>query len=366
MRAKRAVFRAPHEPIEVRECDVTSPAPGEILVQVDLAGVCGTDAHRIRGDLPVPPEPISFGHEAVGTVVDLAAGVSTDAIGQKLSVGDRVYWAVSGTCGRCYSCTVLNNPLLCASPCWPPVATEPNAAGFQEFATLDARVPTFRIPGGTSIEAVIALGCALPTALGGFRRLGAVQPGASIVIQGAGPVGLACAVLAGMSSAQHVIVIGDEGARLDAARRVGATDVLSLADSPAERADALRELTDGRGADVVIEAAGHISAFDEGLNLLAADGRYLILGLYSGNATVPFNPVLLNNLNLTVLGSLGADPRDYLNTVRIVQRHGERLELASLVTHRFALEEIAEAVSVLGTGNAVKPVVAPRARPVHS
>jgi 5-exo-hydroxycamphor dehydrogenase len=257
---------------------------------------------------------------------------------------------------------VARNPLDCVDAVWPPRADTPNPAGFQQFATIGSRLSFFRLPEDTPSDAVIAFGCAMPTALGGFRRLGRVAPASTVVIQGCGPVGLACTVLAGLSPATQVIVVGGGDRRLEAASRLGATTTLSIDLAPVQRRDAVLDLTHGRGADVVIEAAGHISAFTEGLDLLAAHGRFLLLGLYSGATEVSFNPVTINNRNLTVLGSLGVEPADYLTAIGLAQRHHARLAFADLITHRFPLEQLREAIEATASGAAVKAVVCPSAR----
>jgi 5-exo-hydroxycamphor dehydrogenase len=362
MVGRQVVFRGAGAALELRSDSVGGPEADSVLVEVELAGVCGTDAHRVRGDLPDPPAPIAFGHEAIGRVVALGERVRTDSAGAPLAEGDRLYWTVSGPCGRCYGCTVARNPLDCVDAVWPPRADTPNPAGFQQFATIGRRLSFFRVPDDTPSEAVIAFGCAMPTALGGFRRLGHVAPASTVVIQGCGPVGLACTVLAGLSPATQVIVIGGAHARLEAADRLGATTTISIDIAPAQRRDAVLDLTGGRGADIVIEAAGHVSAFTEGLDLLAAHGRFLLLGLYSGASEVSFNPVTINNRNLTVLGSLGVDPGDYLTTIGLAQRHHARLSFGDLVTHRFPLEQLIEAIEATESGEAVKAVVCPSAR----
>jgi threonine dehydrogenase-like Zn-dependent dehydrogenase len=354
---RNVAFAGHGRPLEMRLDPVTGPADGDVLIKVELAGVCGTDAHRLGGDLPAPAVPISFGHEAVGRVAALGAAVHTDSVGVPLAVGDPVYWSNIGSCGRCYACTVQRDPLRCVTGCWPVAADRPNAAGFRDFATVDPRLSLFRIPDDTPLEAVIAFGCAMPTALAGFRRLGAIAPAATVVVQGCGPVGLACTVLAGLSGASQVIVIGAPQNRLAAAGRLGATSVISLDDDADSRRAAVLELTDGLGADVVIEAAGHISAFTEGLDLIGAHGRYLLLGLYSGHHEVPFDPVRVNNLNLSIIGSLGGVPADHLTTVRLAQRHHLRLGLAELITHRFPLERLGDAIVAAGTGDTIKAVI---------
>jgi threonine dehydrogenase-like Zn-dependent dehydrogenase len=158
-----------------------------------------------------------------------------------------------------------------------------------------------------------------------------------------------------------VIVIGAPDERLRAAERLGATTTIPLeSTTQAERRDLIFDLTDGRGPDVVIEAAGRMPAFPEGLELLAEHGRYLVLGLYSGRATVAFDPIRLNNLSQSVIGSMGPTSfADYRSTIALARRLGSRLGFADLVTHRFELADVEPAIAVARTGEAIKAVVVP-------
>lgn len=121
----------------------------------------------------------------------------------------------------------------------------------------------------------------------------------------------------------------------------------------------MRELTGGRGADIVIEAAGHVSAFTEGLEMVAPFGRYLIMGLYSGKTQVPINPVAINNRNLTIIGSLGYPRSALAETVAIASELGEKLDFAALIGGRFPLAETEQAIAAAARGDVIKAVVVP-------
>ena len=159
------VFHGAGIPLEYREEPSPDPGPNEILVRVAIAGVCGTDAHRLSGDVPALPGPVCFGHEAVGVVEALGNSVTADRSGAALAPGDRVYWSPSDPCGKCWTCRVARHRALCEDLHWPAPAGRPNAAGFRELATVGPRSALYRIPEGTSFDSVIAFGCAMPTAL---------------------------------------------------------------------------------------------------------------------------------------------------------------------------------------------------------
>ena len=361
MRNVRAVFLGGSDPIRFMDGDVPAPPPDGLTVRVQLAGVCGTDAHRLSGELPASA-PVGFGHEGVGVVEELGDGKQLDWAGRPLTVGDRVYWFPPAGCGECYQCRIQQDIGTCDNFQWPPPADEPNSAAYQEVATLGSNVAVFRIPQDTPSEAVIAFGCALPTALGAFRRLGRIGPGSTIVVQGSGPVGLASTLLAAMSPASRVITIGSGKERLGAAARLGASDVLDIEQLSAdERQAVVLDLTSGRGADIVLESAGVLAAFDEGMAMLAKNATYVIQGLYAGSGTVSLDPFRLNNRSQRIIGSLGGNPEDILGAVTLATRLHASLGLSDLVTHRFALRDLGRAIESMRHESTIKPVVEPAA-----
>jgi 5-exo-hydroxycamphor dehydrogenase len=349
-RGRRVVFTGAGRALELRDGDVSPPPDGGVLARTVLGGVCGTDAHRLSGDLPDPGHPVCFGHEGIGVVEALGAGRTTDGAGAALAPGDRVYWTPSG-----------RQPSAVPDTGWPPPADVPNPATYQDYATLGPENCCFRIPDDTTAEAVIAFGCAMPTALGGMTRLGDVHEGQTVVVQGCGPVGLSSTLLASIRGAREVIVIGAPDERLAAATRLGATVTVALGTTTSEaRRVQVLELTGGRGADVVVEATGRIEAFPEGMSLLADAGRYLVLGIYSGHRTAALDVVELNNRSLAVIGSMGpASFDDYQTTIELARRYGTARGFADLITHRFPLARTEEAIEAVPRGDAIKAVVDP-------
>lgn len=347
---RRLVFTGNGRPLELRAGVVADPGPGQMLLRTVIGGVCGSDAHRLSGDQPDPGRPVCFGHEGIGRVEALGAGRTTDGAGEPLREGDLVYWTPSGPTPSSFPATG-----------WPPPDDVPNPASYQDYATLGPENPCYRIPAGTDPEAVIAFGCAMPTALGGLDRLGPIEPGQTVLVQGSGPVGLSATVLAALGDAARVIVIGAPADRLAAATRLGASTVIPLlTTTEAERRATVLDLTDGRGPDVVVEATGRVEAFPEGMALLAPAGRYLVLGIYSGQRTVELDVVRLNNLSQRVVGSLGPSRfADYNTTIALARDHGARLGFADLVTHRAPLADAEAAIGVAGRGEAIKAVVLP-------
>ncbi len=355
---RRVAFHAPGQPLELRSVDIPAPEPGGVLLRVVIAGVCGTDAHRLNGDIPAPKAPVAFGHEGIGRIEALGERVIADSGGEPVAVGDLVYFSPSRIDG--FPVAGSATPGDDNAP-WPVSADRPSVASYQDWAWLAKGVGFFRIPEGTRPEAVIAFGCAMPTAIGGMTRLGGVKPGQTVVVQGCGPVGLSATLLAALDGPDQLIVIGAPDGRLRVAERLGATTVLPLETTTREeRAAKIAELTGGRMADVVIEATGKIEAFDEGMSLLAAEGRFLVLGIYSGPPMAELNVVRMVNFSQQIIGNLGpARIEDLKTVVELARDHGERLGFADLVTHRFPLARTDEAIRAVGSGAAIKAVVLP-------
>lgn len=356
---RQAVFDMDSLALTIESAPPAVAEPGGLVARVTLAGVCGSDVHRIVGHVKDAAGRISFGHEAVGIIEELGEGLTTDWGGVPISVGDRIIWYAGSTpCGKCRGCRTTGE--ACDDRQWPLPSSVPNAAGYRDTASLSHLVPFFRIDGPVTDEELAAFGCALPTAISGQRRIGLIEAGQTVVVQGAGPVGIAAAMVASISPARNIIVIGAPAHRLGLAREFGATVTIDIeVTTPEERLARVRELTDGRGADVVIEAAGVPEAFPEGISLLARHGRYLLSGLYSGTREVAFNPVPITLKSARIIGNLGSRPEVGLQALQFVQANRERFPFAKIVTHRYPLDDVGEALKTMQVGAAMKVVVEP-------
>jgi threonine dehydrogenase-like Zn-dependent dehydrogenase len=359
---RRAVLVGPRQPLETWEAPVESPADGDILVEVEMAGVCGTDHHFSLGEV-VLPGPMVLGHEGIGRVAELGPDVETDCAGAPIVPGDRVYWVPLKPCHRCHACTVLEDTSLCLhqspgrfrDPRLTPFAT------YTDFALLPPGMAYFKVPEDTPSEAVIAFGCAMPTMIHALERLGPIRFGDSVVVQGAGPVGLAAVLLARLAGAGDITVIGAPESRLEMAMRLGATSTvdLAVASAPGGRLAEILNATEDRGADVVIEAAGQLPAFEEGLQLIAPGGRYLIVGLWSAPGQAQLEPRRINNRNARIIGSALSRPRHIRQAVEVARRHHDRLPLCEVVSHRFGLEQAQQAIESVGRQETIKAVIEP-------
>jgi 5-exo-hydroxycamphor dehydrogenase len=355
--AKACVLVEPNR-VETWDVPVFDPEPGGALVRVIAGGVCGSDVHITSGEAGVMPFPIILGHEGVGRVERLGAGVSTDYAGAPVKVGDLVYWAPIALCHRCHSCTILEET-PCENSQFFEHAEKPNWGSYADFAWLPNGLAFFRVPDHADVNAVLALGCALPTVLRGFERCGPVRVGETVVVQGAGPVGLAAVLVASQMGASRIIAVDVHPARLEAARSLGATAIVSLKDSPEERRRQIYDICGPHGPNVVVEAAGVLQAFPEGVDLTGIHGRYIILGLWGAIGQQPISPRDLSTKNLTVAGASFPKPKHYHGALHLAVRCQDKVPLGGLVTHRFGIADAAKALDATAAGAVIKAVIDP-------
>ena len=363
--AKAAVLEHFDAPLQLREYPLPSqPEAGAALVRTEMAGICGTDVHLWKGQLPIAL-PIILGHETVGTIVQLGDGLERDWTGQPLKLGDRVTWTSTTSCGSCYYCAEKRQPTRCPHRRAYGIGYRSDEAphflgGYAEFHYLRARANIFKLPEELPTEALIGAGCALITAIHGIERTG-IEWRDTVVVQGAGPVGISALAVAKSAGASKVIVIGGPKHRLEMAKRFGADHTLDLAEMPtaADRLALVRELTGGYGADVVLECVGLPGAVVEGMELCRDGGKYLVLGHYCDAGPVSFNPHVITRKQLQVFGSWSSEPRHMKLAIEFLRTTQERFPFSSMVTHRFSLAQANEALATTANWQSAKSVIVP-------
>lgn len=360
-----AVLGAFNAPIELREFPLPRElGPGEVLMRVELSGVCGTDVHLQQGQLRVPT-PLVLGHEAAGRVAALGPGEKLDYLGRTLAVGDRIAFTVGRACGQCVYCRVHKLPSRCTARKAYGVnmrCDEPPhlLGGYAQYHFLTADTAVFKLPDDLPSEAVVGAGCALVTCVHGFERM-PVRWGESVVVQGAGSVGLAAVAIAKESGARPLIVIGGPAERLERCRRFGAdiTIDIEVVRDPAERRRMVLEATGGLGADYVAECVGYPQAVVEGWELCRDGGQYLTLGHYCDTGPILLNPHVITRKEITITGSWGSGPEHWVKALEFLRTRRERYPFHELITHRFGLRQVNEALAAVASWKTGKAVVVP-------
>ena len=359
MTTGRATVLVEPNRVETWEVDIADPEAGGALVKVLIGGVCGSDLHIMTGEAGIMPFPIILGHEGVGRVEKLGAGVTTDYAGIPVRDGDLVYWAPIALCHRCHSCTVLEET-PCENSQFFEHARKPNWGSYADYAWLPNGLAFFKLPEGADPDAIAALGCALPTVLRGFERCGPVRVGETVVVQGAGPVGLSAVLVAKLAGASEIIVIDAFDERLETALKLGATATINLKENAEARRDAINRRVGHLGPSLVVEAAGALPAFPEGVDITGNHGRYVILGLWGAIGTQPISPRDLSTKNLTIAGASFPKPKHYHGAMHLAARVQDQFPLAALISHRFSIERAIDALAAVKSGEAIKAVIDPQ------
>jgi threonine dehydrogenase-like Zn-dependent dehydrogenase len=373
--ARAATLVAPGH-LEVRDYPVPEDLePGAVLLRMLASGICGTDKHTFRGETEQyagtpyarsTPFPIIQGHENVGVVERVGPGGALAWDGRPLEPGDRVVPAPNRACGHCrfclrrfpyYFCRHLENYGNSLSSRDAPHLF----GGWSELLYLRPGTAVFRVPDElptdiavlTEIFAVthsLERAAALP-APAGWR------PGDRVAVIGTGALGLAHAIKASLMGAGTVLAVDRSRQRLALAERLsGARPVEAGDDAPA----AVLELTDGEGADVVVDATGFPGSFAQAVAMVRDGGAVIEVGAFVDMGEERLNPAVLCARNLTVFGVGGEDLLTYEGTLALMERHRHAVPFADMVSHRFGVEEAAQAMAVaLDADASAKVLIAP-------
>jgi L-iditol 2-dehydrogenase len=358
---RAVVFPAANAPLEIREFSLPTLEPGAALLHTLYSEVCGTDVHLHHGRLDVP-FPIIPGHVSVG-VVEQMRGALTDVGGNAIREGDTVtFLDVHETCNHCYHCLVARQPNRCPSRKVYGItysANEGLLGGWSEKIWMKPGVKLIPLPKDLSPETFIGGGCGLVTALHAVD-MAEIRLGESVAVLGVGPVGQSCVAFASLSGAGELIAIGSPGDRVEYARRMGATAGFPLDVPPAERLAAVRELTGGRGVDVVIEASGAPDAITQGLDMVRDGGRMVVCGHYTDNGSVDIHPHWqINRKHVTIKGCWGSRYEHFHRAVELTARFGDRKPWREMVSGRYSLEQAGQALKAVETRAALKAIITP-------
>ena len=329
------VFVAPGR-LELRDVPRPTAGVGEAVIRITLTTICGTDVHIFRGEYPVRPGLV-IGHEPVGVITELGAGVTGYA------VGDRVLVGAITPCGQCLGC--LSGQL---SQCGQGAGY--GALGGWRFGnTIDgaqaeyllvpnAQANLAKIPDDLTDEQVVLLADIASTGISGAES-GRIRPGDTVVVFAQGPIGLCATAGARLMGASLVIGVDGDDARLAMSKRMGADVALDY--RAVDVVSEVRKLTGG-GADVAIEALGTQGTFENCLRSLRPGGVLSSLGVYSGKLSVPYDAFGAGLADYSIVTTLCPGGKARMRRLIELVRH-KRLDFTPLLTHRFPLERIEEA-----------------------
>jgi alcohol dehydrogenase len=307
----------------------------DAVVRVDAVTICGTDLHILKGDVPTVTDGRILGHEAVGTVEAVGAGV------KNVKVGDRVLVSCITACGACRYCREGSYGQCLGGGGW--ILGHLIDGTQAEYVRVPfADTSTYGIPPGVTDEQVLMLADILPTGYEVGVLNGAVRPGDVVAVVGAGPIGLASIMSARLFSPSHVVAIDLADARLEAAKQIGADITVNNAREGALAV--VRELTGGLGADVAIEAVGVPDTFELAASLIRPGGHVANVGVHGVPATLHLEELWIKNVTITT-GLV--DTYSTPTLLKLVEQRA--LDAGQFVTHRFSLDQFEEAYDVFAS-----------------
>jgi D-arabinose 1-dehydrogenase-like Zn-dependent alcohol dehydrogenase len=364
---KAALFWGKGKPFEIREYPVPDPQPGAVVIKVALSNICGSDMHWYKGDMdPVAmnrPLPLVLGHEATGRVYKLGAGVTTDSRGLPLKEGDRVVYKYMNYCGRCRACLERNYKSCPTrlSNWWVSCEEWPHFQGsFGQYYYLRPNSAIFKVSDELTDEMIAGVNCALTQVIAGLEYAD-LKFGETVVIQGAGGLGVYATAVAKEMGANKVIVIDGVDERLDLVRRFGADETVDLREyaDPQARIKRVQELANDWGGDVVIELVGNPAVVDEGLRMTAPEGRYLEIGNINVGWKAEIDPSLLVFGNRKIVGVSHYEARHLEKAIDFMLRTKETYPYHTVLSHKFPLEQVNEAFAAQATGKVTRGALVP-------
>ncbi len=361
---KAAICRELNQPVVVETVTVDSPKRGEVMVKLAACGVCHSDLSATNGTIALPP-PLVLGHEAAGEIIEVGEGVT------ELAVGDHVVSSFIYMCGTCRFCSA-GRPVLCIEQgkalTTPPEGTPRvhDQAGqplgifsgcgvMAEYATMSVD-NLVKIDPKIPLDRAALVGCAVTTGVGAVFNTARVEPGAVVAVFGCGGVGLNVIQGAAIAGAGRIIAIDTLEAKLEMAKRFGATDVVAARDAD-DLAKTLKKLTGG-GPDYAFECVGSGVLTETAYRAIRRGGKAIVVGVTRPTESASFKQMSIVFEEKTLQGSYFGSCVPRIDFPRMLQLYmGGKLKLDELITHRYAIDEAPQAFADLESGKNARGVI---------
>ncbi len=340
-------FYKPGE-LKAEHVPVPEPDPGELIVKNHVALTCGTDVKMFRRGHPLARPPQIMGHEFAGTVSAVGTGV------ENFHVGMKVVAANSAPCNKCFYCSI-HQPNLCehldesiVGFTWP--------GSYAEYVKIPERIVrqnTFQVPDGVPLESIASLE-PLACVVHGWDLVGNILSGTALII-GGGPIGLLHAQLARLNGASQVVLCDVVPQRLREADKIGVNVTINSASE--NLVDRVLNLTDGRGADIVVEAVGRRETWESTISLARKGGTVLLFGGCPSGTMVSLNAEKIHYGELHVQGAFHHTPAAVERAFRLIV--SGQISITPLISHEMPLERAEEALQLMGEGKALKIALRP-------
>lgn len=337
---------------------------GAVLTKVLCTNICGSDIKNWKGTSSVGmgDKPTCQGHEFVGEIFELGKGVETDSMGQPVKVGDRIVAPYFITCGECKACKagrydlcenayihLGNNPSE-----WPHFG-----GTFASHYYIYPEQMFYKVPDSVPNELAVGVNCAFSQVYYGLERAN-LKSGETLLIQGAGGLGLYASAIAKEKGAKVILMDGVKE-RLELAEKFGADYTVNISEISdlGERENLVKKLTNGEGADVALEVTGFAGAFEEGIRHLGIMGRYVVIGINSTAVNAVISPGYITRKALTVYGVVRYLPEYIHKSLKFLEKYQDKYPFKDFSERKFSLDEIGEALQMSADRKITRAIIIP-------
>ncbi|MGF7400605.1 theronine dehydrogenase [Thermoanaerobacterium thermosaccharolyticum] len=349
----RAAVLTDVKKIEVKEFNIPEINDDEMLVKVEGCGVCGTDVHEYKGD-PFGLIPLVLGHEGTGEIVKLGKNVRRDSAGKEVRKGDKIVTSVV-PCGECNIC--LNHPdktNLCENSKIYGLIPDDNYhlnGWFSEYIVIRKNSTFYKVNDmNLNLRLLVEPAAVVVHAVERAKTTGLLKFNSKVLVQGCGPIGLLLLSVVKTLGVENIIAVDGDENRLNMAKRLGATELINFTkySNVDELVEAVKKASDGIGADFAFQCTGVPSAASNIWKFVRRGGGLCEVGFFVNNGDCKINPHYdICNKEITAVGSWTYTPQDYLTTFDFLKRAKEiGLPIEELITHRFSLDKMNEAMEV--------------------
>jgi len=346
-------------PLVIEDAELSAPAEGEVKIRLAATAICHSDIHDIKGELP-GPVPFVGGHESAGYIDELGPGVTS------VKPGDPVMVSLMYSCGNCHFCNI-GLPSQCLNRFGPPkhvrltnkdgkpLAQRGSVGGFAEYVLVDAS-QVVKVPADMPMDRVALLSCGVITGYGAVVNRAQVKPSESVVVVGAGGVGINAIQGAAISGAYPIIAVDTLNDKMKKAMEFGATHAVNATSEDA--ADQVRKLTSGRGADYVFITVGSIAAIKQGFVMSSPRGTTVVIGLPPATEQLCFSPLELIPVEKNLIGGFMGAVNIKVDIPKLITMYQTgRLKLDEIITGRYPLARINAAMESTEKGEALRNVI---------
>ncbi len=356
---KAAVCHEFGKPLVIEDLEIDPPQVGEVKVKLAACAICYSDIHYMEGAWG-GTLPAVYGHEAAGIVDEAGPGVT------QARRGDRVVVSLLRSCGRCFFCA-QGDPTMCETVFaldqerrlrgkdGQAIYQGLRTGAFAEYVVVE-QSQVVPIPEEVPFECAALLACGVITGLGAVVNTARVPAGSAVVVIGTGGVGLNSVQGAALAGAQPIVAVDLSNAKLETSRTFGATHTVNPTQEDTKAA--VRSLTRGRGADYVFVTVGSAKAIEQGLGLLRRAGTLVVVGMPASGVKVEFEALAFADDSQRMLGSKMGSARLGIDVPKLVDLYRQgRLKLDQLITARYPLEDINQAIAEVKRGEALRNVI---------